>query len=59
MNVFLAALIGIAALEVIRMIPVIGFLVGAAADMYLLGYVVQSLWLNRKRKVTAPSEVQP
>ena len=59
MNVFLAALIGIAALEVIRMIPVIGFLVGAAADMYLLGYVVQSLWLNRKRKVTTPSEVQP
>ena len=50
MNVFLAALIGIAALEVIRLIPFIGGLVGIAADMYLLGYVVQNLWLNRLRK---------
>ena len=51
MNVFLSALIGIAALEVIRLIPVIGVLVGIAADMYLLGYVIQCLWLNRKQKV--------
>ena len=52
MNVFLSALIGIAALEIIRLVPVIGVLVGIAADMYLLGYVIQCLWLNRKQKIT-------
>ncbi len=50
MNVFLAALIGIAVLEAVRMIPVIGTLVGIAADMYLLGYVIQSIWLGRLKK---------
>ncbi len=50
MNVFLSALIGIAVLEVVRMIPVIGFIVGAAADMYLIGYVIQRLWLSRLKK---------
>ena len=50
MNVFAAALIGIAALEVIRMIPVLGFLVGAVADMYLLAYVIQSIWAKRLKK---------
>ncbi len=50
MNVFLSTLIGIAILEAVRMIPFIGFMVGAAADMYLIGYVIQRLWLNRLKK---------
>ena len=50
MNPFLAALIGIAVLEAVRVIPFIGTIVGIAADMYLLGYVIQRLWINRKRK---------
>lgn len=50
MNVFLSALIGIAVLEVVLMIPVLGTLVGIAADMYLLGYVVQSIWNGRLQK---------
>lgn len=50
MNIFLSALIGIAALEIVRMIPFVGWIVGVAADMYLLGYVVQVLWLRRVRK---------
>ncbi len=53
MNVFLSALICIAALEVIRLVPFIGIIVGIAADMYLLGYVIQCLWLNRKQKAGA------
>ncbi len=50
MNVFLSTLIGIAVLEAVRMIPVIGVIVGIAADMYLIGYVIQRLWLNRLKK---------
>ncbi len=50
MNVFLSALIGIAVLEVVRLIPVLGFLVGIAADMYLLGYVILKLWDGRLQK---------
>ncbi|MCR5672159.1 MAG: hypothetical protein K6F87_00410 [Lachnospiraceae bacterium] len=50
MNVFLSALIGIVVLEVVGMIPVIGSLVAIAADMYLIGYVIQVLWLNRLRR---------
>ena len=50
MNVFLSALIGIAALEVVRMIPFIGTLVGILADMYLLAYVILTLWDNRLKK---------
>ena len=50
MNKYLAALIGIAVLEIVRMIPVIGFLVGAVADMYLLAYVVQTIWNSRKNE---------
>ncbi|MCR5686573.1 MAG: polymer-forming cytoskeletal protein [Lachnospiraceae bacterium] len=53
MNVFLSALIGIAVLEAVRMIPVIGTLVGIAADMYLLAYVIQSLWIRRLKKAPA------
>ncbi len=51
MNPFLSALIGIAALEIIRVIPVIGFLVGCVADMYILAYVVQRIWKGRSQKV--------
>ncbi len=50
MNVFLAALIGIAVLELVRLIPFIGVIVGIAADMYLLGYVVQVVWAKRLKK---------
>lgn len=50
MNVFLSALIGIAVLELVRLVPILGTLVGIAADMYLLGYVVQSLWAKRLKK---------
>ncbi len=54
MNRFLSALIGIAVLEAVRLIPVIGFLVAVAADMYLVGYVIVALWDNRlKRKSSA------
>ena len=51
MNPFLSALIGIAALEVVRVIPVLGFIVGCVADMYLLAYVVQCIWRGRLSKV--------
>jgi len=57
MNVFLSALIGIAALEVLRMIPFVGFLIGAVADMYLLAYVIQSIWERRMRKNTGSSDI--
>lgn len=56
MNVYLAALIGIAVLEAVRMIPVIGVIVGIAADMYLIGYFIQYLWLNRMQKKTVVKE---
>ena len=56
MNIFLSALIGIAVLEVVRLIPVIGFTVGVAADMYLLAYVIQTLWLRRLRKYPAQTQ---
>ena len=50
MNVYLSALIGVAVLEVIRMIPVLGFIVGCVADMYLLAYVIQRIWSRRSHK---------
>ncbi len=50
MNVFLSSLIGIAALEIVRLIPVIGFIVGMVADMYLLAYVIQKIWTGRLKK---------
>jgi hypothetical protein len=59
MNVFLSALIGIGILEIVRIIPVLGTLVGIAADMYLIGYVIQKLWIGRLRKKAveaAPAE---
>ncbi|MCR4909193.1 MAG: hypothetical protein K5985_10205, partial [Lachnospiraceae bacterium] len=50
MNVFLSALIGIAALEIVRSLPFIGILVGVAADMYLIAYVIQYTWECRYKK---------
>lgn len=50
MNPFLSALIGIAVLEILRAIPVLGFIIGIAADMYLLGYVVMNRWGKRLKK---------
>ncbi len=51
MNKYLAALIGIAVLEAFRMVPVLGPIIGIAADMYLIAYVIQTIWLNRAKKV--------
>ncbi len=48
MNIYLSSIIAIAILEIIRMIPVLGFLVGCVADMYLLAYVVLRIWSLRK-----------
>ena len=56
MNVFLSALIGIAALEIVRLVPFIGMLVGIVADMYLIGYVIQRLWIRRLRKSPSTEE---
>ena len=53
MNRFASAAIGIAVLEILRLIPILGFIIGVAADIYLLGYVIQSLWLGRMKKETA------
>ena len=50
MNIFLSSLIGIAVLEALRVVPVLGTLLGIAADIYLLGYVIQHVWANRLRK---------
>ncbi|MBO4903702.1 MAG: hypothetical protein J5367_00610 [Lachnospiraceae bacterium] len=58
MNVFLSALIGIAALEIVRLIPFIGALVGIVADMYLIGYVIQRLWIRRLRKSPKPEVIE-
>ncbi|MCR5301983.1 MAG: hypothetical protein K6E49_06045 [Lachnospiraceae bacterium] len=55
MNPFLSALIGIAALEALRVVPFIGTVIGIAADMYLIGYVIQRLWINRMKKKPAVS----
>ena len=55
MNVYLSAMIGIAVLEVVRMVPVIGSVVGIVADMYLLAYVVQYIWTGIRNRKTAPS----
>ncbi|MBR6159981.1 MAG: hypothetical protein IKQ40_06720 [Lachnospiraceae bacterium] len=59
MNVFLSALIGIAVLEILRVVPVLGFIIGAAADMYLLGYVILKLWNGRLRKNVEPVYAEP
>lgn len=56
MNIFLSALIGIAALEIVRLIPMIGMLVGIVADMYLIGYVIQRLWIRRLKKNPTTAE---
>ncbi len=50
MNIFLSSLIGIAVLEAFRVVPVIGTLLGIAADIYLLGYVVVHVWSQRLQK---------
>jgi hypothetical protein len=50
MNVFLAAAIGIAVLEILKLIPVLGVIVAIVADMYLLAYAIQYVWCNRLRR---------
>jgi len=50
MNVYLTSVIGIAVLEAVRIIPVIGALVGIAADMYLIGYVVRKIYYMAFKK---------
>lgn len=46
----LASIIGVAVFEIVRIVPLIGGLLGAAADMYLLGYVGMSIYNNFPRK---------
>lgn len=50
MNVFLAAAIGIAVLEILKLIPVLGVIIAIVADMYLLAYAIQYVWCNRLRR---------
>lgn len=50
MNKYIASIIGIAVLVVINIIPIIGFLTSIAADMYLLGYVIQKISMNMNKK---------
>ena len=56
MNKFLSSFIGVAILEVLRLIPVLGFIIGAVADMYLIGYVIQYIWLHRVHKLDGSEE---
>ncbi|MCR5106903.1 MAG: hypothetical protein K6B28_01960 [Lachnospiraceae bacterium] len=46
----LAAAIGIAVIQLVKMIPFIGWLVGVACDMYLLGYTVQRVYIDKKNE---------
>ncbi len=53
MNIYLSAIIGIAVFEVLIMIPFIGILIGIVADMYLIAYVVQTIWTRVKNEKAA------
>lgn len=53
MNPVLASVIGVAVLELVRIVPVIGTLVGIAADMYLVGYVVRMIYYKSFKKEAA------
>jgi len=43
----LSSIIGVAILELVRIIPVVGGFVAIAADMYLIGYVLYVFYLNK------------
>ncbi len=49
-----ASVIGIVAMEVIAMIPILGTVVKIACDIYILGYFGWSVWQNRFRKPETP-----
>ncbi len=48
MSIYPAAIIGVVIIRLIKLIPVIGFIVGALCDLYLLAYVSCRLF-GRKR----------
>ena len=50
LNVFLAAVIGIAVLQILKMIPFVGWIIRIATGIYILSYVFQYIWRNRLRK---------
>ena len=47
----LASVIGVAIIECVRIIPIIGTIVGIAGDMYLLGYAVRKIYLSKSKKI--------
>lgn len=49
----LASLIGVAVLEAVRIVPVVGTTVAVAADIYLIGYVCVSIYNNIPKKAKA------
>ena len=54
----LASVIGVAVLELVRIIPVIGGLVAVVADMYLIGYVLYTIYTRIASKKTAVAVVE-
>ena len=56
---FKCALAGGAIVGVAGVIPVLGGIVGVAAFMYLLGYVLQSIFLGMRSNGSSPQTAQP
>lgn len=54
MKDYLAVVIIICALEILRKIPLVGWLVGIAADVYLFGYVVKCLFPKKEQTESIP-----
>lgn len=50
LNVFLSALIGVVLLQILKLIPFIGWIVGAACAVYILSYTVQYILENRLKR---------
>lgn len=49
----LASVIGVAIIECVKIIPIIGTIVGIAADMYLLGYITRYIFFKVSKKNVA------
>ena len=47
MNGILASIIGVAAVQLIRIIPFVGTLLAIAADMFILGYIISCIKIKR------------
>lgn len=60
LNPYLASVIGIAILEAVRIVPIIGGLIAVAADMYLIGYVINKIIdsIKDKKKVVYATAVE-